>query len=176
VVAVYEDEASFYRQPSQGSLLAQIGRRQPHMRYSAKSNTLVRIAGALNAVAGALHYRRASKITVPQLITFYQQLLDEYPQALMIYVIEDNWPVHFHDKVRAFLVRNPRMQVLRLPTYAPWLNPIEKAWKWVRQTLCHAHEFCDQFDEYKAALDEQMAEAIANPAMMLRYCGMAEAS
>ena len=174
VVAVYEDEASFYRQPSQANLWALKGPRQPRMAWSCKSNTLVRVAGALDAVTGTLHHLRASKISVPRLIAFYRQLLDAYPQALMIYVIEDNWPVHFHAKVQTFLARNPRMQVLRLPTYAPWLNKIERAWRLVRQTLCHAHPFCDDFDAYKAHLEARLAGAAADPALMRRYCSLTQ--
>ena len=119
-----------------------------------------------------MHHLRATKITVPRLIAFYKQLLDAYPDALMLYVIEDNWPVHFHARVLTFLAQNPRLQVLRLPTYAPWLNKIERAWRWVRQTLCHAHPFCDDFEAYKAHLDARLAEAAAAPEMLGRYCGL----
>lgn len=73
VVAVFQDEASFYRQPGQGWLWAWAGRQQPHL------------------------------------------LLASYPDALMIYVIPDNWPVPLHKKVRAFLGEHPRLQILRLP-------------------------------------------------------------
>lgn len=172
VVAVFEDEASFYRQPSQANLWALKGPRQPRMPWSCKKNTLVRVAGALDAVTGALHHLRASKISVPRLIAFYKQLLDAYPEALLIYIIEDNWPVHFHERVLKLLECNPRLQVLRLPTYSPWLNKIERAWRWVRQSLCHAHPFCDDFEAYKAHLEARLAEAAANPALMLRYCSL----
>jgi len=32
----------------------------------------------------------------------------------------DNWPVHFHPKVLLALKSEPRIELLRLPTYAPW--------------------------------------------------------
>ena len=29
----------------------------------------------------------------------------------------------------------PRIEPVWLPTYAPWLNPIEKLWRWLRQEV-----------------------------------------
>lgn len=172
VVAVFQDEASFYRQPSQGWLWAWAGRRQPRMPWSHRSNTLVRAAGCLNALTGISHVLQAKHTTVPKLIASYHQLLAAYPEALMIYLIQDNWPVHYHPRVRDFLADHPRLVVLYLPTYAPRLNPIEKLWRWVRQTLCHAHPFCDDFTLFKAHLGACFAEAVAVPAEIRRYCGL----
>ena len=172
VVALFQDEASFYRQPSQACLWYRLGRRQPHMPWSHRSNTLVRAAGCLDAVTGQTQVLQAKKIDVPHLIESYRKLLEAYPDALMIYLIQDNWPVHFHVKVRAFLAEHPRLQILRLPTYAPRLNAVEKLWKWARQALGHAHPFSDDFNEYKRQLRVCFDEAAGSPAVMARYCGI----
>jgi transposase len=176
VVALFQDEASFYRQPSQACLWYRMGRRQPHMPWSHRSNTLVRAAGCLDAMTGQTQVLQAKKIDVPHLIESYRKLLEAYPDALMIYLIQDNWPVHFHVKVREFLGEHPRLQILRLPTYAPRLNAVEKLWKWARQTLCHAHPFCDDFNQFKVQLKARFDEAAASPAVMARYCGIGHSS
>ncbi len=172
VVMVFQDEASFYRQPSQGRLWAASGRAQPHMSWSHRSNTLVRAAGCLDAITGHTHVMQAKRIDLARLQQFYRQVLEAYPEALMIYMVEDNWPVHKHPTIQAFLDKHPRLQVLYLPTYAPRLNPIEKLWRWVRQVLCHAHPFCDNFTEYKAHLRAHFDEAADAPEAMARYCGL----
>jgi hypothetical protein len=54
-VLLYEDEATFYRQPSQGWLWAHEGRRQPPMRYAHRANTRMRVLAFLDAATGAVH-------------------------------------------------------------------------------------------------------------------------
>lgn len=171
-MALFQDEASFYRQPSQGWLWSWAGRLQPHLAWSHRSNTLVRVTGVLDAVSGENLTLQAAKIRVPCLLRFYQQVLDHYPQALLIYLIQDNWPNHKHAQVQEFLAAHPRLQVLFLPTYAPKLNPIEKLWRWVRQTLCHAHPFCDDFRQFKVQLQQSLGDAAQNGPDLLRYCGL----
>jgi hypothetical protein len=53
IVLVYQDEGTFYRQPTQAWLWASMGRRQPRMTYSHRSNTRMRVVGYLDAVQGA---------------------------------------------------------------------------------------------------------------------------
>ena len=172
VVALFQDEASFYRQPSQGWLWAWAGRKQPRLAWSHRSNTLVRIAGSLNACSGQTHFHQARRISVGELIQSYRQILQAYPKALMIYLIQDNWPVHFHPRVQQFLTEHPRLVVLPLPTYAPRLNPAEKVWRWLRQTLCHCHPFCDNFREFRRQLEAACQQAQALAHTIHRYCGL----
>jgi len=174
VVVLFQDETSFYRQPSQGWLWSWAGRRQPRMAWSRRANTLVRVAGCVNAQTGDTHYMLASKITVPRLIESYRELLQAYPEALMIYLIQDNWPVHKHPKVQTFLEANPRLVPLFLPTYAPRLNPVEKVWRCLRQTLCHTHPYCDDFNQYKDLLDRTIKQVQKQPDMIYRYCGLGQ--
>jgi transposase len=172
VVALFQDEVSMYRQPSQACLWSWAGRKQPHLAWSHRSNTLVRVTGVLDAISGTSLTLPAPKISVVCLLKFYQQVLDHYPDALLIYLIQDNWPNHKHEKVREFLAAHPRLQVVFLPTYSPWLNPLEKLWRWVRQTFCHAHPFSDDFREFKLQLKQCLADGAQKGTEMLGYCGL----
>lgn len=42
-----------------------------------------------------------------------------------------------------------RLELVFLPTCAPYLNPEEKVWRWAKQRLVHAHPYCHDFNEFK---------------------------
>ena len=171
IALLFEDEASFYRQPTQASLWAGAGRRQPHLPFSHRKNTLVRVAGTIEAVTGTTCFREAPKFTVDELLRFYRQLLTHYADRTMIYLVQDNWPVHFHGRVQEFLLQHAQLQVLRLPTYAPRLNPVEKTWKWVRQHFSHAHPYSDDFLRFREQLTSCLQAIGVQPLVIRHYCG-----
>jgi len=154
VVAVYLDEVSIERQPTLWpALWAARGGEQPKARLSPRSNTETRLVAALDALMGRVVHRRAGRIGRATLRQFYLDLRAAYPQAERLYVIQDNWPLHFHPDVLVALepqrtrwpLRRPPnwpqapssgavrrwgglalpIQIVPLPTYASWLNPIE---------------------------------------------------
>lgn len=64
-----------------------------------------------------------------------------------IYVAWDNAVTHYDDEVEA-VVRGAagRLVLLYLPTYSPWLNPIEMLWRHFRREVTH----CEFFVSVKA--------------------------
>jgi hypothetical protein len=67
-----------------------------------------------------------SCVTVERLARSVARLSQWYAEAETIYLVWDNWPNHAHPKVLETLSQQPRLRVLWLPTYAPWLNASEK--------------------------------------------------
>jgi len=52
-----------------------------------------------------------------------------------VIVVWDRWSGHRGPAVRELLARNPRLELVALPAYAPELNPVEHLWtdlKWHR--------------------------------------------
>jgi hypothetical protein len=196
-VFLYLDEFSYYRQPSLARAYELKGHDQALARRSYRSDNLFRIVAALNAITGQVTYRQHSKIGLAQLSDFYAAIRADYPTAAEIYVAQDNWPVHFHPDVLArlqpqtFIPEPPKLasnwptqpsskamrdclpiRLLMLPTYASWLNPIEKLWRWLKQNVLHLHRLSDDWQ----ALKEQVAQfldtlALGSPAL-LRYVGL----
>lgn len=195
-VFYYLDEMSFYRQPEKSYDYEIKGNYQPLAFLSTRSNTRSRVIAGLNIIDGSVVYNQKSKIGVTALVNFYYGLSDKNPDAEIIYVAEDNWPVHFHPDVLAclqpqnfpFPVNLPRnwpteptgrikqdelpIQILRLPTYASWCNPIEKLWRELRQEVLYLHRLADEWQELKARVNNFLADFEDGSPDLLRYVGL----
>ena len=169
---LFLDEASFYRQPTQASLWAERGRTQPRLRWSYRSNTVVRVAATLDAVEGRVVYRLAARISLQVLGQYYGQLAETYADCPRLCVVQDNWPNHTHPEVRRVVERLRRLELVFLPTYAPYLNPEEKVWRWTKQRLVHAHPYCDDFHEFKRQIAATLDDADQHRDELMRYCGL----
>jgi putative transposase len=88
-----------------------------------------------NVVRVSKHKRRSA---IAQLL---EQLLRKHPTET-IFVAWDNANTHQDDEVEA-VVRGAagRLVLLYLPTYSPWLNPIEMLWRHFRREVTHCELF-----------------------------------
>lgn len=195
-VFVYVDEFSYYRQPTVAAAYEAAGCYQPLARRSHQSNTQHRVIGALNACNGQVTYRQRSRITRFVVADFWGQLRADYPHAECIYAVVDNWPVHFHVDALAALQPqqlpwppyvpahwptkpsakvpqdNLPIQLLCLPTYASWLNPIEKLWRWLKQEVVHLHPYSDDWPALKRQVACSLDQFSCGSKELLRYTGL----
>jgi len=132
----------------------------------------MRVIGYLNAITGAVKSEDVSRVSASRLARSVSELSETYPRLDTIYVVWDNWPVHKHHKVLAALEKQPRVEVLLLPTYSPWLNPIEKCWRWVKQRVTHAHPWSDDFSEFKQQVREELDALSQGSKELLIYAGL----
>lgn len=171
IVMLLEDEASFHRQPTAAWSWSPAGRHQPRMALSYRANTVVRAAIGFDPVRGGLVHRLRSRFSAREMGRLYQFFAQSYGWASRIFLVMDNWPVHGHPTAWRQLQAERRFEVLWLPTYAPWLNPAEKIWKWVRQKFTHMHPLAEDWPAFRLQLDQLLASAAQNPQELLRYTG-----
>jgi hypothetical protein len=193
-VLLWLDELTYYRQPTLSGAWEGAGR-QPRAERSYRSNTPWRIVAALNPADGRVHYRQAYHIDIPTLVAFYDQLCEHYP-GQQIWLVQDNWPVHFHPSLLAVLERQetpcpgqlpwswrrlrppePRavplpIQIVTLPTYAPWCNPIEKLWRKLKQEVLHLHPWADDLSELQHQVALFLDQFALGSPELLRYVGL----
>lgn len=202
VVVVYLDEVTIEQQPSLATSYAPQsgGLTQPRARLGHNSNTLTRVVATLEHGTGQVVYRRASKITIATLVQFFQDLRAAYPHAERIYVVMDNWPVHIHPDVLAALEKQETrhlrplppswsttpsakavkrwgqlqlpIQLVPLPTYASWCNPIEKLWRKLRQELTHLHRWATDLPQLRAEIDRFLTQFATGSTDLLQYVGL----
>ncbi len=170
-VLVYEDEFSYYRRATVAQGYARCGSDRPYAQQGLRSNIYRRIAGCLDAQTGRCFTWQRSHFDRLTLIRYYQALEQQYPAAERIYVVQDNWPVHFHPDVQAALATS-RIVLVPLPTYAPWTNPIEKVWRKLNQEVLHLHEFADQWQALQAVVTAWLGGIEEPTKELLRYVGL----
>lgn len=61
-----------------------------------------------------------------EFLGFLRQIEKSVPEDLNIHLVVDNYCTHKHAKVRAWLAQRPRFHVHYTPTYASWLNQVER--------------------------------------------------
>jgi transposase len=169
-VIVFLDEFSYYRQPTLAHAYHPTGKTLPYARQVVRSNTRTRLIAVLNGLSGKVTYLQRSKIGSLALQDFYALVRTAYPQTKRVYVVQDNWPVH---KLPAVLqsMQNNDLTPLFLPTYASWLNPIEKLWRWLRQDVLHLHSLAHDLETLRAQVRNFLDAFSLGSDPLLRYVG-----
>ena len=135
-------------------------------------NGLWRIIGALNAVTGQVTYLDDYVVGRKKLIAMYRRLAEVYAGAQTIYVIQDNWSIHTHDDVLEALAAFPQIQPVWLPTYAPWLNPIEKLWRWLREDVLKLHRLARHWPALRERVNAFLEQFASGCSYLLHYVGL----
>jgi transposase len=131
-----------------------------------------RTIGALNAVTGQVNDLDGYIVGRQQVIQFYARLDRTYPEVDRLYVIQDTWNIDTHPDVLTAVERYPRIKPVWLPTYAPWLNPIEKLWRWVRQDILKMHRWVEDWPQVKQRVHDFLDQFAHGSPALLRYVGL----
>ena len=169
VAAVSLDQMGFARWPDPGP---DWGAEPPKADRRGAGNGLWRLMGALNPLTGQVDYLDNYIIGREKVIECYGRLREAYPRARRLYAIQDNWSIHRHPDVLGALAAWPQIEPVWLPTYAPWLNPIEKLWRWLRQDVLKLHRLADDWKALRGrvrAFREQFAHGSQR---LLEYVGL----
>ena len=168
VVALFLDEFGYQRWPE----VAPTWGLEAAVAQRAGNNQQWRTIGALNALTGQVNYLDGYIVGRQQVIQFYSQLDRIYPEVKLIYVIQDNWNIHTHPDVLTALQQYPRIKPVWLPTYAPWLNPIEKLWRWLRHDILKMHRWVEDWPRVKQRVHDFLDQFVHGSSALLHYVGL----
>jgi len=173
VVFLYEDEFTAYLRPLVGNSYR--GRSERGQKATGTTGETVRLASCVDALSARVVWRRRSRYNVKQLYRFFYYVQNQYPQAQVIYLALDNWPVHFHPYVQEQLAKMKpanRIQFLPLPTYAPWTNPTEKYGRKLSREWLHFHPFGGDQQQFIRELDGWLRRHCAPSPALLHEVGL----
>jgi transposase len=168
VAAVFLDEFGYQRWPE----VAPTWGDEAAVAQRAGNNQQWRTVGCLNALTGQVNYLDGYIVGRQQVIQFYGQIDQVYPEVDLIYVIQDNWNIHTHPDVLDALAAWPRIKPVWLPTYAPWLNPIEKLWRWARQDVLKMHRWVEDWPLVKQRVRDFLEQFAHGSQELLHYVGL----
>ena len=135
-----------------------------------------------------------------KLTDLYREMAETY-QGECLWVVQDNTPFHFHTDVLqaletqiwprahpAFEYSRPSkwpdpteaalshgelpVQIVPLPTYASWLNPIERLWRWLKQEVLHLHPFAGNWEKLKRGVRSFLERFTEGSGALLEYTGV----
>jgi transposase len=93
---------------------------------------------------------REEAFTGAAIVGFLQHLLRQLPGKVIL--LWDGATIHRCGEVKAFLSEGGarRLRLVRLPAYAPELNPDEGVWRWLKRSL--GNLCCRTFEELRYEL------------------------
>ena len=168
VGALFLDEFGYHRWPD----VAPTWGLEAAVAQRAGNNQQWRTIGALNALTGQVDYLDGYIVGRRQVIKFYGQLNHTYADLDRLYVIQDNWNIHTHPDVLSAVATYPRITPVWLPTYSPWLNPIEKLWRWLRQDVLKMHRWVEDWPHVKQRVHDFLDQFAQGSPDLLRYVGL----
>lgn len=98
-----------------------------------------------------------------------KKLLYIYKAHSKIIVVADNVRFHHANLLKRWLLDNPKLEIVYLPPYSPDLNPVERAWWYMRKKITH-NRFVHSLDERTIAFWKMFSHFLKPNQEMLKVC------
>lgn len=172
-LALFMDETGYYRwpDPALGWGPAAPAEVPVAERHKSKQKQW-RIVGVLNALTGQVNYLDSYIVGREKVGQMYEQIDEIYRSAQRIYVIQDNWSIHTHEDVMEIVDGLPRIEPVWLPTYSPWLNPIEKLWRWLKEDVLKLHRWAGDWPKLRGQVNGFLDQFSGGAETLLQYVGL----
>jgi putative transposase len=96
---------------------------------------------ALNIATGEVIGRCQHRHRHQEFLGFLKEVDRNVPTDLDLHLVLDNYASHKHPKVRTWLAQHPRFHVHFTPTYASWLNQVERWFALITQRAIRRGSF-----------------------------------
>jgi transposase len=101
----------------------------------------ITLFAALDIVDGEVISQSKRRHHHQEFLSFLQHLDANVPADLELHLIADNYAMHKHPKVKAWLARHPRYRIHFTPTYSSWLNQVERWFALITQQAIRRGSF-----------------------------------
>lgn len=133
---LFEDECSLSNTATIGYQWSKKGK-QPKILTKQRKKERQTLFGSYNYESGQITINFADRGNSSTFKKHLKKILWTYRDAPEIIMVHDNVAYHHAKRIAAWLEKNPRLTFVFLPPYSPELNPIERAWWYMRKKITH---------------------------------------
>jgi len=119
---------------------------QPKIMAKQRKRERKTVMGSVNIEDGRITVTFHDKGNYQSFKKHLKKLLYIYRAHSKIIVVADNVRYHHAKLLKVWLSDRPKLELLYLPPYSPELNPIERAWWYMRKKITH-NRYVKSFDE-----------------------------
>jgi transposase len=154
MILLYEDESRIHAYQALRSTWFQKGKQKQVPTFGHHAS--VSLFGAVNVLSGEFLCQVADNCKAPAFQTFIKYVLDYYPDKVVVMVL-DGARIHDAKELQPFFEQyEDRFIRLFLPKYSPNLNPVERIWKWLKETVIQ-----NRFHPNKASIKDSVSSFLA---------------
>lgn len=100
-----------------------------------------------------------------------KKVLKTYRKHSKIILVLDNVRYHHAKLLKKWIQSKPKLELVYLPPYSPELNPIERAWWYMRKKITH-NRYVQTMKERKAAFWKMFSHFQKPNEELKRVCGI----
>jgi transposase len=133
MVLLYTDETHIRSYQALRATWAEVGKQKQIPTY--RHHASVTLFGAVNVLNGKVITQQALACNTESFLEFVKRILQTY-QGKYVLLVLDNARIHHAKQVQEFLREHEdQIMFFFLPPYSPQLNPIERLWKWLKESV-----------------------------------------
>jgi len=133
---LYEDEFSLSNTATV-SYKWGIKGKQPRVKCKQRKRERQTVMGSYNFATGQITVSFHQKGNYQSFKKHLKKVLYTYQNYSKIILVVDNVRFHHAKLLKKWLKKHPRLELMYLPPYSPELNPIERAWWYMRKKITH---------------------------------------
>lgn len=122
---------------------------QPQVMCKQRGRKRVTAMGSYNFETGQITVSFHQKGNYQSFKRHLKKVLYTYKNHSKIIMVVDNVRFHHAKLLKKWLLNHPQLELVYLPAYSPNLNPIERAWWYMRKKITH--------NRYVISLEQRIA-------------------
>jgi len=167
-VLLFEDEFSLSNTATIGYAWSKIGY-QPKVQAKQRARERMTGMGSYNYSTGQITVSFHEKGNYTTFKKHLKKILKEYKGHSRIIMVVDNVRFHHARKLNSWLQTKPQLELMYLPPYSPDLNPVERAWWYMRKKITH-NRYVKTLSERKACFWKMFSHFLKPNEELLKVC------